>query len=306
MIRFAVRARIACFPLRGWAEGRPVCTGPGYPGPMSARRPRPRTRMAPSPPTGPIPADTGTASFDSVPGDPHAYVLTLNGVPASPYHSTDPRVLGFEYLRWISHLIAVAHAGDDSLRVVHIGGAACALPRHIDALRPGSRQTVIEIDASLADWVRAHLDLPRSPAIAIRATDGAEEIHRFRPGSIDLVVRDAFTVDATPSALTTDDWFDGVREALGPRGVYVSNVADGQARTALRTEVTALRSRFAHVLALAEPTQFRRRRRGNVVVAASHRMIDPETLERTARRDGASVRTGERLLSHLGPSDARA
>lgn len=270
---------------------------------MSARRPRSRNRTAPSPPTGPVPADTGTAYFDSVPGDPHAYVLTLNGVPASPYHSVDPRILGFEYLRWISHLISVAHEGNGSLRAVHVGGAACALPRHIEVMRPGSRQTVIEIDASLADWVRTHLDLPRSPAIAIRATDGAQEIHRFRQGSIDLVVRDAFAVDTTPTSLTTDDWFDVVRDVLGPQGIYVANVADGQSRTALRTEVNALRSRFAHVLALAEPTQFRRRRRGNVVVAASHRAIDAETLDRAARKDGASVRTGEGLLSHLGPAD---
>lgn len=268
---------------------------------MSARRSRPRT----GPPTGPVPADSGTASFDPVPGDPHAYVLTLNDVPASPYHAADPRVLDFEYLRWIAHLVSVAHADRGSLRAVHIGGAACALPRHLEATRPGSRQTVVEIDAALAAWVRAHLDLPRSPALAIRTADGAQEIHRFRPGSIDLVVRDAFAFDTTPPALTTDDWFDAVLAALAPHGVYVSNVADGQDRVALRTEVDALRNRFAHVVAVAEPTQFRRRRHGNVVVAAAQRAFDTDRLTRAVGRDGAAVRTGERLLSHLGPAGHR-
>ncbi|WP_198393437.1 spermidine synthase [Brevibacterium yomogidense] len=268
---------------------------------MSARRSRPRT----GPPTGSVPADSGTASFDAVPGDPHAYVLTLNDVPASPYHAADPRVLGFEYLRWIAHLVSVAYADHRTLRAVHIGGAACALPRHIEAMRPGSRQTVVEIDAALAAWVRDHLDLPRSPALAIRTADGAQEIHRFRPGTIDLMVRDAFAFDTTPSALTTADWFDAACAALAPHGVYVSNVADGQDRRALRTEVDALRSRFAHVVALVEPTQFRRRRRGNIVVAAAHRALDADRLARALRKDGASVRTGEGLLSHLGPSGGR-
>src|SRR5699024_1090336 len=235
---------------------------------MSARRARSRSR--PSPSTGPIPADTGSASFDAVPGDPHAFVLTLNGVPSSPYHATDPRVLGFAYLRWTAHLTAAALPAGRSVRAVHIGGAACALPRHLDAMRPGSRQTVVEVDAALADWVRAHLDLPRSPALAIRTADGAEEITRFRPGSIDLIVRDAFVGDTTPAALSSSAWFDAVHSALGPTGVYIANVADRADRESLRAEVEALRRRFAHVLAVAEPTQFRRRRRGNVVVAAAH------------------------------------
>lgn len=272
---------------------------------MSARRARSGSRTSPSPPTGPVPADTGTASFDAVPGDPHAYVLTLNGVPSSPYYAHDPEVLGFEYLRWIAHLTAAALPAGRSVRAVHIGGAACALPRHLDAIRPGSRQTVVEIDAALADWVRTHLDLPRSPALAIRAADGAVEITRFRPDSIDLIVRDAFAGDTTPASLSSPAWFDAVHAALGPHGVYIANVADAADRSALRSEVDALRTRFSHVLAVAEPTQFRRRRRGNVVVAATHDPIDAHAVEAAVRGDGASVRSGAGLLSHLGPAHSR-
>ncbi len=272
---------------------------------MSARRARGRPRGSATPPTGPVPADTGTASFDAVPGDPHAYVLTLNGVPSSPYHAGDPRILDFEYLRWIAHLTATALPAGRSVRAVHIGGAACALPRHLDAVRPGSRQTVVEIDQALAEWVRANLDLPRSPALAIRAADGAEEITRFRPDSLDLIVRDAFAGDATPGSLASPAWFDAVRTALGPHGVYIANVADDADRTALRAEVDALRTRFAHVLAVAEPTQFRRRRRGNVVVAATHDPLDARAVEVAVRGDGASVRSGVGLTSHLGPAHSR-
>lgn len=269
-----------------------------------SRRPRRSSRSAP--PTGPFTVDTGTASFDAVPGVVDSYILTLNGVPSSPYHASDPHDLGFEYLRWIAAGIDATQPEGASVRAVHIGGAACALARFLDADRPGSRQTVVEIDAALVEWVRAHLSLPRSPALAIRAADGAQEMTRFRPDSLDLVVRDAFAGDATPAALMDPAWFDSVRSALREAGTYAANVADGSSRHALRTEVDALRARFRHVIALTEPTRFRKRRRGNVVVLATDRPPDLDALGHSARREGCEVRTGARLLSHLGPDERRA
>lgn len=272
---------------------------------MSARRARTRSRDRPLPPTGPIPVDHGTASFDAVPGTVDEYVLTVNGVPSSPYHATDPGALDFDYLRWIAAAVDVTQTGGASVRAVHIGGAACALARYLDHDRPGSRQTVVEIDAALADWVRTHLDLPRAPGLAIRAADGAVEIARFRPQSIDVVIRDAFAGDTTPAALTTPEWFDSARSALKPTGAYIANVADDPQRTALRAEVDGLRARFSRVAALVDPTRFRRRRRGNVVVLATDADLDLDALSRTARAVDCEVRTGARLLSHLGPSDPR-
>ena len=270
---------------------------------MSARRPRTRSRDRPPPPTGPIPVDTGTASFDAVPGTVDQYVLTVNGVPSSPYRATDPGALDFDYLRWIAAALDTTHPGGASVRAVHIGGAACALARYLDQARPGSRQTVVEIDAALVEWVRTHLDLPRAPGLAIRAADGAAEIARFRPQSLDVVVRDAFAGDTTPAALTTTEWFDSARSALKPTGAYVANVADDPRRSALRTEVDGLRTRFSRVAALVDPTRFRRRRRGNVVVVATDAEIDLDALGRAARRADCEVRTGARLLSHLGPTE---
>lgn len=272
---------------------------------MSARRSRPRRGAPSAPPTGPLDVDTGAASFDRVPGSPQDFVLTLNGVPSSPYRADDPQHLGFDYLRWMSAAIAAVHPEPATLRAVHIGGAACALPRHLEAARPGSRQTVVEVDAALVAWVRAHLDLPRSPALALRAADGAQEIARFRPDSIDAVVRDAFAGDATPAALSSTAWFDAVRAAVPDTGVYVANVADDADRTALRTEVEALRSRFRTVVAIADGTQFRRRRRGNVVVFATDAPLALPELEQAVRADRADLRFGRALLSHLGPAAPR-
>jgi spermidine synthase len=246
-----------------------------------------RTRTPGTPSTGPFPIDTGTASFDPVPGDPGSFVLTVNGVPSSPYSAADPRRLDFEYMRWAVAGIDTALPGS-TLRALHVGGAACALPRRIAADRPGSRQTVVEIDAALVTWVRAHLELPRSPAVAVRAADGAAEIAAFRDDSLDLLVRDAFAGDATPAALQSPEWFSSVARVLRAEGLYASNVADRAGRSALREELRALTGHFAHVCALSG-ARLAGRPGGNVMVFASHRPLDPRELTRRARAEGCAV-----------------
>ncbi|WP_051297572.1 spermidine synthase [Brevibacterium album] len=263
---------------------------------MSSRR----RRSGSAPSTGPFPIDTGTASFDPVPGDPAAFVLTVNGVPSSPYAPADPGRLDFEYMRW---LIAGIDSGlpvtsRPTLRALHVGGAACALPRRIAADRPGSRQTVAEVDAALATWVRAHLDLPRSPAVAIRAAEGGAELARQREDSLDLVVRDAFSGDVTPPQLQSPEWFASAARALGAHGLYCANVADTAGRAALRAEAEGLRGCFPHLAAITGGGRLAGRAHGNVVVLAAHAPLDPADIARRARAEGCAVPTvhGRRTL----------
>lgn len=236
-----------------------------------ARRSSRRSRAAhvsDGPPLGEFPIDSGVASLEPDEAEAGAYTLFVNGVPSSPY-SPDPRRLGFAYLEWMAAVVDAVAPEAATLRAVHIGGAGCALARRIDADRPGSRQTVVEIDSALAEWVRTHLDIPRSPALAIRVADGAEEILRFRPESLDLCVRDAFAGDAVPEALSSPEFSSAAAAALRGTGVLLANVADGSDRTALRRELEGLSAAFPHVLGVADRGEFRRRRRANLVLAAS-------------------------------------
>lgn len=249
--------------------------------------------------------DTGTARLEPVPGEPDSWILYVNAVPSSPITASDPQRLDFEYLDWMGRVIDAAFPAGQALRAAHIGAAACALPRWLDARRPGSRQTAIDIDARLLELVREWFELPRAPALRLRPGDGAHEITTFRPASLDLVVRDAFAGDATPETLADEAFFTASAAALRPSGLLLANVADRPPHSALRAEIARLRAVFAHVALVADPGQVRGRRWGNVVAVASAGPIDTLGSAKALRRGPAvaTVLSGAQLDRYLGIAD---
>lgn len=244
---------------------------------------------------------TGTAHLEKLDGEADSYVLHVNGVPSSSITLSDPERLDFEYLDWMRRAIDVSLPAG-SLRAVHIGAAGCALARALDAARPGSKQTAVDVDAKLLDFARQWFDLPRSPALSLRAGDGAVEIGKFRPDSLDVIIRDAFDHDAVPSALQTGEFFASCAAALKSSGLYVANVPDGGDHRTLKSDLTALSEHFAHLAAATEPAILKGRRRGNVVVLASNTPLDTAGLDRSLRTAASSATflAGNALRSRLG------
>ncbi|SDQ38837.1 spermidine synthase [Quadrisphaera sp. DSM 44207] len=216
---------------------------------------------------------TSTGSVELVPerGDPLSWTLYVNGVPSSPVHLGDPAVLEFEYLQWMADAVDVAAPAPAPapLRAVHLGGGACALPRHLEAVRPGSRQVVVELDAELARLVRAWLDLPRSPRLRIRVDDARAGLAAQPDASADLVVRDVFAGDTTPEHVSTVEFLADAARVLAPGGLYLANVVDRTSRVGLRAEVAAAQRVFASVALALEPGVLRGRRHGNAVLVGS-------------------------------------
>ncbi|WP_309135902.1 spermidine synthase [Brevibacterium oceani] len=244
---------------------------------------------------------TGTAHLEKLDGEADSYVLHVNGVPSSSITLSDPERLDFEYLDWMRRAIDVSLPAG-SLRAVHIGAAGCALARALDAARPGSKQTAVDVDARLLDFARQWFDLPRSPALSLRAGDGAVEIGKFRPESLDVIIRDAFDHDSVPSALQTGEFFASCAAALKSSGLYVANVPDGGGHRTLKSDLTALSEHFAHLAAATEPAILKGRRRGNVVVLASNTPLDTAGLDRSLRTAASSATflAGNGLRSRLG------
>ncbi len=210
------------------------------------------------------------------PGDPARATLYVNGVPSSPVNA-DPSDLEFEYLQAMAAVLdlGVDPGPPDPLRVLHLGGGGCALARHLEAVRPGSRQVVAEVDADLAALVRQLLPLPRSPLLRVRVGDAAAVLAARPAASADVVVRDAFAGDTTPRHLTTAAFLTDVARVLTPTGTYLANVVDrtgAPAGAPLRAEVATAVAVFGgvgHVALVAEPAVLRGRRYGNVVLVAS-------------------------------------
>ncbi|WP_278313532.1 spermidine synthase [Lolliginicoccus levis] len=247
--------------------------------------------------TGVLPVDSGTCEL--VAEGEGGWVLYVNGAPSSFISPGDPRRLGFGYMHWIAAAIECQRPGDGAgLRVLHLGGGACTLPRYVAEVLPGARQLVVEIDAELARLAREWSDLPRAPRLRIRVGEAREVVEGLSPGTRDVIVRDVFAGDETPRALTTTGFLDGVRRVLPPGGTYAVNCGALRGLREAREEVATLLARFGHVLIVGDQATLKGRRPGNVVVVASDAPIDAVALGARLRggADAAVVLDGDAVV----------
>ncbi|WP_299576989.1 spermidine synthase [uncultured Williamsia sp.] len=230
-------------------------------------RRRPAVGGAPDDIAGTYPIDTGTAVI-TTDIDGQGWLLEVNGVQSS-HVAADPTRLDFEYMRWIAAVVADRLDLDEPLRALHLGAAGCALPRHLAAVAPASRHVAVEIDAALADLVRARFDIPRAPIVRLRVGDARTVTEGLTPDSRDLVVVDVFAGARTPAHLTTVEFVDAVHRVLRPGGLVVMNIADTRDLAYARRQIATVADRFEHLMLVADPAMLKGRRYGNVVVAAS-------------------------------------
>lgn len=218
------------------------------------------------------------------------WLLYLDGVASSYVDVSDPTNLVFEYVRWIGHVLDLARAEGEPLDVVHLGGAGCTLPRYVAATRPGSRQVVFEPHADVLDLAREAFGLRSGHGLKLRVGDGREGLEALTEQSFDVVIRDAFVGDKVPAHLLTAEFLTEVRRVLRPGGSYVSNVADTQPLMLARAEVATALDAFRHVAVIGEPSTFRGRRFGNLILVASDAPIDGGALRRRSAIGGAPGR----------------
>ena len=259
-----------------------------------------RAAPAPTPVEGSWPVAGGTATLSNEPTGSSGWQLAVDGVPQSHVDLADPTVLVFEYVRWLGGLVDCLAPAGDALHTLHVGGGAGTLARYVAATRPGSRQVVLDPDGPLLDLVRERLGLRSSSYLKVRPVDGREGLADCRPASWDLLVRDAFADAGVPPALTTTQWCEEVAGVLCPGGVLACNLPDAAPFPHTRAEVATLRTRFAHVLAVAEPGTLRGRRTGNVLLVASDAELPTGTWGRRLAGDAA---TPVRLVDDAGVRD---
>ncbi|MDM8085819.1 fused MFS/spermidine synthase [Cellulomonas cellasea] len=236
--------------------------------------------------------------------DPSGVTVLVNGVPSSHLDLEDPRRLSFEYMQQMAVLLGHTAPAGEPLAVVHLGAAGCALARHVHATRPGSRQIAVELDTALPELVRTWFDLPRAPALRIRAGDARAQLEAMADASADVVVRDVFAGDRTPEHVTTVEFAREVARVLRPGGLYLANCADRPPLALARSEAATLLAVFGHLGVVAEPGLLRGRGYGNVVLAAtdSGALLASTQVEREVRSLPAPARllTGEEMRAFVG------
>ncbi|MDT9408685.1 spermidine synthase [Corynebacterium rouxii] len=220
---------------------------------------------------GVYPTSTGEVELRADSFLPHAFEVYVNGVPSS-HIAQDPEQLEYEYMRWIAAIVdwfVAAHSNPQKLRVTHLGGGACTLARYFCHRFPDARNTVVELDATLATLVREWFDLPRSPQLKIRVGDAWDVTQTFVPSSRDVIIRDVFAGSTTPERLTTVNFFERCHQALSPGGLYVANCGDHRDLHIAKAEIQGLREVFRHVACIADPAMLKGRRYGNIILIAT-------------------------------------
>lgn len=181
----------------------------------------------------------------------------------------DPLRLEFEYMRWIVSLIEDRWSQSSRVRALHLGGGACSVARYLVAKFPDSRNTVVEIDAALANYVREWFGLPKAPLLKIRVGEAREVTTALSAGSRDVIIRDVFSGRFTPGPLLTEEFVAEVKRVLSTDGIYLLNCGDAPSLANARREAATVAAAFAHTAIIADPPMLKGRRFGNIVLAGS-------------------------------------
>ncbi len=152
------------------------------------------------------------------------------------------------------------------------------MPRHLAAVRPGSRSTVLEVDPQIPELGRESLGLVTGDELAVEVGDARTLIAEQRTDAYDVVVGDAFGSLAVPWHLTTTQMVDQVQRVLRPGGVYVLNVIDLPPLSFARAEAATLLACFEDVALLAPPEVVEGADGGNLVLVASDEALPLEEL----------------------------
>ena len=205
--------------------------------------------------------------------------LVLDGLQHSYVDLDDPAHLEFAYTQRFADVLA--EQSDGPLDVLHLGGGGFTVPRHLAAVRPGSRSTVLEVDPQIPEIGRDRLGLVTGDDLAVQVGDARTLIADEGGRAYDAVVGDAFGSLAVPWHLTTTEMVDEVRRVLRPGGVYMLNVIDFPPLSFARAEAATLLASFDDVALMARSEALAGDEGGNLVLVASD---DPLALTALAAR----------------------
>ncbi|MFJ3032052.1 spermidine synthase [Rothia terrae] len=241
---------------------------------MAKRRRKPKKQQTPEhgPVEGTYQIDTGVAELIEDDYTPDGWVLEINGMESSHIVLGRPRELDFEYMRWLVAVIEPyvdARLDAEKLRITHLGGGACSMARYLADVYPKSRNTVVELDGKLADYVREWFELPKAPLVKIRVGEARAVTESFAPQSRDIIIRDVFAGYITPEPLTTLEFTQIAASSLAENGLYIINCGDNRDLQGARAEAAAIAQVFPHTCIVADPAMLKGRRRGNVIIAGS-------------------------------------
>jgi len=132
----------------------------------------------------------------------------------------DPDHLELPYAR-------VAFAGlalcDEPRRILIVGLGGGTLPSFLRKHYPRATIDAVDIDPDVVYVAKKFFGFREDDQMHAYVGDGREFVERFRQ-PYDVIFLDAFSSDAVPPHLTTQEFLRAVRRAVKPNGVVVGNV----------------------------------------------------------------------------------
>src|SRR5919107_2603974 len=149
---------------------------------------------------------------------------------------------------WDAHLVLGFAAFDEPpRRVAILGNAAGTTSRAYEEFFPETRIDGVEIDGELSEIGREYFDM-NNPRLHLYHED-ARPFPRRIDAEYDQISVDAYRQPYIPFYLTTEEFFETVKERLRPGGVLVVNVGHPEGQDDLEKVLTAtIREVFPNVM----------------------------------------------------------
>lgn len=224
-------------------------------------------------------------------------VLILDRLVHSYSSLDDPTQLVYGYEKAYAEATEHQARRQADLSALFIGGGGYTFPRYMEAVYPGSRLDVIEIDPAVTQVAYDYMGLDRATDIASFNEDARLYLEREPTHRYSLIMGDAFNDYSVPYHLTTDEFNRRVHTWLADDGLYLVNLIDGAGTSFLRAYLNTLRQTFDHVAVIPTTDTWRWAVRTTFVLVASNQPLDMDELQDIDAGDGSA------LLAHRVLSD---
>lgn len=187
---------------------------------------------------------------------------------------TNHATLTAPYTRTIATMIEAA--GSRPMNVLTLGAGAYSLPKYIEAVYPGTQQTIVEIDPVMTDIAKTHFAFSPTASMDIRHEDARIFVntHASTNATYDVIIADAYSSSlSVPFHLTTYEMMDGLADMLSEDGALYMNVisaTSGNNSDLFWSLVKTLRMHFPHVAAHRVHPERAPSSVQNSIIVASH------------------------------------
>ncbi|MEW6743329.1 MAG: fused MFS/spermidine synthase [Planctomycetota bacterium] len=219
------------------------------------------------------------------PADPDVRSMYLDKLLHSQVSLANGSDLKYHYERIFAAVTKRLVKDKEKFATLTIGGGGYVFPRYIEAMFPGSRTEVVEIDPAVTRAAIETFGLPAHSSIKIDHEDGRVFANRLSHlqgegqavTPYDIVYVDAFSDYAVPYQVTTREFYEKVASLLTAGGICLINMIDMyETGYLLASLVKTVSTVFPFVAVLTEdrPWEKRSASRNTFVIVCARQEID--------------------------------